>query len=165
MYCKYVPYIAECFRALNNLSLRASSMNQSTNRRLASVFGGCYWGLLDYTHGNLSLFSWKRHHKSHKISPQTQYWLGMWMCVFAGACVCSCSGGLEVTDKSASRSINNSCRPNSALTINTPGALCCQGGVNSWVDNFTFRQHLGTSEAGGGTISSAPELTFRSHIS
>lgn len=75
-------------------------------------------------------------------------------------CVCLCSGGLEVTDKSASGSINNSCCPDSALTINTPAALCCQGGVNSWVDNFTFRQHLGTSEAGRGTISSAPQSPF-----
>lgn len=45
-------------------------------------------------------------------------------------------GGLEVTDKSASGSINNSCCPESALTINTPRALCFQGGVNSWVDYF-----------------------------
>lgn len=59
-------------------------------------------------------------------------------CVCLCVGMCSHPGGLEVTDKSASRPINNACCPDSALTINTLKGLCCQGSVNSWVNYFTF---------------------------
>lgn len=86
------------------------------------------------------------------------------VCVYV--CVCLHPGGLEVTDKSASGPINNSCGSDSALTKNTPRDLCCQGGINSWVDYFTFRQHLETSEAGrGGIVSSAFEVNPFPNIS
>lgn len=89
------------------------------------------------------------HHFTEKPSqePQRQT-LIQYANVFV--CLCSHPGGLEVTDKSASGPINNSYCPDSALTINTPRALCFQGGVNSWVDYFTLRKHLGTSETGEG---------------
>lgn len=104
MYSKYVLYLAECFRALNYLSLRT---NSGGKRHPLWTEGGLmaslevmesYWTSPTVT----SLRKTKRNKKTVTDL--------ICECVFI--CVCSHPGGLEVTDKCASGPINNWCRPN-----------------------------------------------------
>lgn len=78
-----------------------------------------HWGLLDCTHCH--------HHTENKNKTKHE---DRHLIYYVNVCVCSHPGGLQVMDKCASGPINNSCCPDTALTINTARVRCWQGGVN-----------------------------------
>lgn len=127
MYSKYVLYLAECFRALNYLSLRTNSGGKphplwTEGGLMASLeVMESYWTSPTVT----SLRKTKRNKKTVTDL--------ICECVFI--CVCSHPGGREVTDKRASGPINNLCRPN---TCSHYSYIQCSaaGGANSSRDDL-----------------------------
>lgn len=102
MYSKYVLYLAECFRALNYLSLRTNSGGKRHPLWTEGYTGG---------NGELLVSTYCRHftEKKTKSNKKTDTDL-ICECVFM--CVCSHPGGLKVPDKCASGHIHNLCRLN-----------------------------------------------------